>query len=360
MKPIGLAIWGLHHQHPRWYWPHLKAMPEFAPLCVCDADGALAADKADGFGVDAHDDPGAMLARDDVEAVLVFVPHRQMPEAVARCVAAGKHVLAEKPMGGSAADAARVSEIAAGTGLKVTTGFYWRFNPAAARIRGWIDEGLLGRIVHLEARFNGRLGGAAAYVRDGAPWMLEAGQGGSPMFNIGVHWIDLLYWLTGLEVTAVQGVAARLGGDPPRATQDIASGLLEYAGGAVGVLDVGYTVPASYPRGRDLWISIRGTLGCADWIPSLGAEDQELLLASEHASLGAETVRRIVEPTAQVAGYAGAMGRAFLADFAGAIRSGREVSVPVSAGQRAAEVAEAVLRSAADGKRVVLRSRGAA
>ena len=353
MKPIGLAIWGLHHQHPRWYWPLFGNLPQFKPVCICDADAALVAgDARSFFGLEGTGDPDKMLARDDVEAVLVFVPHKEMPEAAARCVAAGKHVLVEKPMGATVAGAQRVVDIAAQTDLKVTTGYCWRYDPMARRIRDWIAQGLLGEVVHLHGRMNA--GGAWRYVRDNARWMLDADQGGGPMFNLGVHWIDLFHWWTGLEVAAVQAAVGRVGGEPARTIEDSASAVLEYAGGALGLLDISYDVPRSFPQGRDLFVAIRGTLGTVHWRPSWGGDDHVVTLVSEHASVGDRRVQEIRMPTPEVPGYCGQMGLDYLADWARSIREDGAVGIPASDGLRAVVVADAALRSAEGQGRITL------
>jgi predicted dehydrogenase len=352
MKPIGLAIWGLHHQHPRWYWPLFKNLPQFRPLCLCDADGPYLAESTEFFHLDTHADPAEMLARPDVEAVMIFVPHREMPEAVERALAAGKHVLVEKPMGADLADVQRVVRAAQATKLTVTTGYCWRYDPMARRIKQWIDAGLLGDLFHFEGRM--AAGGAWRYIRDKAPWMLDDRQGGGPMFNLGVHWVDLFHWWTGQEVSAVVGRTHRFGGQPERTIEDCAWALLEYPSGATGVLDISYSAPASFPQGRDLFISLRGTMGCVNWLPAWSGADNDLLLVTEHPSVGANKVQHIKEPTPQVAGYCGQMGLDYLADWARAIRSGGPVGIPVTDGLRAAKVSDAVLRSAREQRRVEL------
>jgi len=352
MKPVGMAIWGLHHQHPRWYWPLLQNLPQFQPLCICDGDKEFLAGEAEFFGLQTHDHPADMLSREDLEAVLVFLPHREMPEAVRQAVAAGKHVLVEKPMGADLQQVQEVARLADSTRLKVTTGYCWRFDPMARKIKQWISDGLLGEIVH----FGGRMtaGGPWRYIRDNAPWMLEAEQGGGPMINLGVHWIDLFHWWTGLEIIAVQGRTTRTGGEPKRTIEDNAYALLEYDNGATGVLDISYSAPPSFPQGRDLLISIRGTLGMVNWVPSWGGDDHRVLMVTEHASVGERKVQRIVEPTAPIPGYCGQMGLDYLADFAEAIRQDRPVAIAVADGLRAMRVAEAALRSAETGERITL------
>ena len=350
MKPIGLALWGLHHQHPRWYWPLFARLPHFKPLCLCDADRDFLAREAEFFGLAALADPQAMLARDDVEAVMIFLPHREMPDAVEAAVRAGKHVLVEKPMAATADGARRVCRIAAQTDRAVTTGYCWRYDPMARQIRQWIADGLLGQVCHLQGRMNAA--GAWRYVRDNALWMLDADQGGGPMFNLGVHWIDLFHWWTGLEARSVQGLTHRAGGEPERTIEDNAAALIEYQGGAIGLLDISYGVPPSYPQGRDLFVAVRGTKGTVHWAPSWGGGDHQVTLVSEHESAGRQNVRHLREPTPKVPGYCGQMGLDYLADWARAIRRGGPVGIPVTDGLRAVIVAEAVLRSAQGAGRV--------
>ena len=343
MTPIGLAIWGLHHQHPPWYRTLLEQMPQYELRCVCDSDAELVGRQATAFGVEGGDNPARMLRREDVELVLVLVPHADMPDAAVQCITAGKHVLVEKPMGTSAASVRRIVVAAESADVLATTNFYFRYHPAAAKIRQWIAEGLLGRVTHLEGRMLG--GSAARYVRDNAAWMLDDCHRGGPMFNYGVHWIDLFRHLTGLEVLAVQGVVERFGGEPQRTIEDAAVALLEYNNGAVGVLDVSYGLPPSYPGQRDFFIALRGTLGCVQWQVGYGPADDELLLVSEHPSVGDHKTERVRVPMDPVSGYGSQMGRDFMADLAESIRETRPLAVTATDGLRAIAVADAVLQS---------------
>jgi UDP-N-acetyl-2-amino-2-deoxyglucuronate dehydrogenase len=352
MRPIGLAIWRLHHQHPPWYRTLLEGMPQYELRCVCDSDAEFVAERAAAFDVEGCDDPGRMLGREDIELVFVLVPHADMPDAAVRCIAAGKHVLVEKPMGTSAADVRRIVVAAEAADVVATTAFYFRYHPVAAKIRQWIADGLLGRVTHLGGRMVG--GSAARYVRDRAAWMLDDRHRGGPVFNYGVHWIDLFRHLTGLEVRAVQGVVNRFGGAPQRTIEDAGIALLEYDNGAVGVLNVSYGLPPSYPGHRDFFIALRGTLGCLQWQVGYGPADDEVLLVSEHASVGDRKAERIRVPMNPVSGYGSQMGRDFMANLAKSIREARPLAVTATDGLRALAVAEAVRQSADRKERIAL------
>jgi len=184
--------------------------------------------------------------------------------------------------------------------------------------------------------------------------MLQADQGGGPMWNLGMHWIDLFHWWTGDEAAAVQATCRSYGGEPARTIEDSADAIVEYASGAVGLLDISYAAPRSFPQGRDLFVAVRGTLGSVLWYPGWGEDDHEILFASDHGTLAGQPVQHIKQPTAKVPGYGGQMGVDYLADWAEAIRRDRPVSIPVTDGLRAAKVADAALRSAKGGGRITL------
>ena len=83
MKPLGVAFIGLHHQHPRWYFPLWAHLPAYRPLAVCEADEAFLASENAFFQLDAYSDYRAVLDRKDIDVVAIWLPHSQMPDAVA-------------------------------------------------------------------------------------------------------------------------------------------------------------------------------------------------------------------------------------------------------------------------------------
>ena len=225
MEPLGLGIIGLHHQHPRWYHPLWEHLPQYEPVAVAEADEAFLTAENEFFGLDAHGDYHELLARDDVDVVIVWLPHSEMPEAVAAAAAAGKHVIVEKPCAADLAGARRIAEIARQhPGVRISAPYCWRTHPVSTELRRAADAGWLGKITAMEGRLNA--GGAHRYVRDNAVWMLQAAEGGGPMWNLGVHWIDYFRWLTGREVVRVAGAVSGPIGEPSRDIEDNAQALL--------------------------------------------------------------------------------------------------------------------------------------
>jgi predicted dehydrogenase len=134
-----------------------------------------------------------LLAIKDVVAVAVCVPNDQHHPCAMKALAAGKHVLLEKPM---AMDVAQCDEIAAAAARARTTlqiGFVCRGSPAARCVKSFIDAGRFGAIQHIKC---------ALYRRRGIPglggWFTtKARSGGGPLIDLGVHMLDLSLWLAG-------------------------------------------------------------------------------------------------------------------------------------------------------------------
>jgi predicted dehydrogenase len=274
----------------------------------------------------------------------IFLPHADCPEAAVRCARAGIHLMVEKPVAASAAGAARIARAARRAGVQMTTGYCWRWHPVAREIKRLIGSGAIGRVVGGEGRCAaGRLG---RYVEGKAAWMLSrARSGGGPMYNLGVHWIDLFRWLLGDEVRAVSGCNVKVNTEYD--IEDNSFAHLRFAGGAVVALDISYTVPDSFPHGRDLYIALRGTRGVISWAPAYEGQKDILFACSDAAGASARQQSREFE-LEQVKGYSGIMGLEYVRAFVGAVRRNAEPPVTGEDGVAALRVVEAVYRSATE------------
>jgi predicted dehydrogenase len=349
-RPLGIAFIGLHHQHPRWYWPLWAHLPQYRPVAVCDPDEPFLRVENELFKLDALTDPQRVLERDDVDVVVLWTPHDQMPGLVEQAAAAGKHVIVEKPCAADVAGARRIVEAARRyPGVKISTPFCWRTHRGTAVLRDAIAHNHLGRITAMEARLNA--GGAGRYVRDNSPWMLSAAQGGGPMWNLGVHWIDCLQWLTGQRIVSVSGAVSGPVGDPPRDIEDNAQALCTFADGAVAILDISYGLTESYPGKRDIFVGLRGTHGSARWAPAWQGCDDDILLVSETSAADIPRSRTVRVTSRDLPGYCGEMAWTWLADFAQAVREDRSPLVSPADILAAVQVADAFYRSVTSGRR---------
>jgi predicted dehydrogenase len=165
-----------------------------------------------------------------IDAVVLATPHSMHTEQIVAAAAAGKHVFCEKPLGLDAASAERAARACADHGVTLAVGYNWRFQPALQEIRRLIDDGTLGRVLHIEGNFCG----PSAYRFPKGHWRHdreEVPAGG--MTGRGVHVVDAMLYLTG-HVEQVMAQSFRLAQD--FGVDDTTSMLLRFASGATGYL----------------------------------------------------------------------------------------------------------------------------
>lgn len=143
---VGCGDWGRNHA---------AVLARFGVLAaVADADGDRAQALADRLGCAAMDLP-ALLADGNIDAVVVALPPTHHAGMAQRVLAAGKHLLVEKPMALTLADARAIRDLAAARGRVAMTGHILRFHPAFVALLGLVQSGRLGRLQRAEARRKG-------------------------------------------------------------------------------------------------------------------------------------------------------------------------------------------------------------
>ena len=134
-----------------------STLPPVRLVSVGDVYEPLAAEAAKRFGYARHDtDWRAIAAADDIDVVSVVVANTLHREIVEGLLAAGKHVLCEKPLSDSLEDAramATAAARAADRSLVARVGFTYRRAPGLAAIRQLVEDGTLGRVLHVSARY---------------------------------------------------------------------------------------------------------------------------------------------------------------------------------------------------------------
>ncbi len=345
--PLRTAIIGLGHLHPRTYMPHFQATPDVKVVAVAEPLDVLRGPFARDFGVNAYADWRELLAREALDLAYIYLPHADCPAAAAACAAKGLHVVVEKPVASTAAGCRQVVDACTRAGVLFSTPYLWRYHPVCRAMKKFVDAGVLGRIVGCEGRC--AAGGLHRYLEGHAPWMLQkARSGGGPMYNLGVHWIDLYRWLLGSEVTEVIGRNVRVNQDYD--IEDNSFALATFASGATLALDISYTVPDSYPYGRDLYLALRGTQGCLNFTPAFEGTRQSLFVCSNHPSFAGEPRQTIAFELPNVPGYCGALGLEYVREIAADIRAKRAPQIGGTDAVKALEVVEAIYRAAASGR----------
>jgi len=224
--------------------------------------GIVSRDPAKGapYSVPAWNSLDTALAECDAAAVYVATPvFLHAPQTIS-ALRAGRHVLCEKPMALSCAEANAMQQASQDTGRVLGIAYYRRMYPKVARARELIEAGAIGRPVFAEATAHGWF-----HTTEGRGWFIDpAMAGGGPLYDIGCHRIDLLNYVFGAPARVVGQLSTIV---HPFAVEDNATVLIEYDSGVRGVLDVRWHSRVSRDEFR-----IRGVDGELDLTPLNGPE----------------------------------------------------------------------------------------
>jgi predicted dehydrogenase len=240
---IGLGAIGLEHALI------YHALPEADLVAVADLDRGLATDIAQRVGARSYESAAQLLADPAVDAVSLCTPDQLHYEDAKRVLEAGKHLLLEKPIATTVAEADDLVAVAEATGLTVMPGHVLRFESKYATAKELVAQGKIGEIVHGYVRRNNKMS-VAERVRGRT----------SVTFFLGVHDIDALMWITGLRIVEVHGMESRRRTpDGAQAAAVIAS--LRLDNGAVVQLDAAWQLPNEYPTEIDARLRLVGDSG---------------------------------------------------------------------------------------------------
>jgi predicted dehydrogenase len=246
---IGAGLFG--QRHAQAYSRHHAV--DF--VAVCDLDGARARQIAEQYGARRwYTDVAALLRDPDVHAVSVATPDHAHREVAVACAEAGKHMLVEKPLATTIADAEAIVAAAERAGVVCMVDFHNRVNPPMANARDAIRRGDIGAPAYVYAR----LSNTVAVPQDMLRW---SGQS-SALWFLGSHMIDIVGWMLDdrpVRVYAVarEGILKGMGVDAP----DLHVATMEYAKGAVAVFEHAWILPRTLNTVKDLKLEILGAKG---------------------------------------------------------------------------------------------------
>jgi UDP-N-acetylglucosamine 3-dehydrogenase len=286
-----------------------------------------------------YTDFDAMLTRERPDAVGIFTPNHLHCEFTLKAVGAGAHVLVEKPMAPTAAEARKMVDAAAKAGRVLMVAMQRRFGGVERAIKQALVSGAIGKPHFIRARLSH---GGPEYWAPGQNWFLTASEaGGGAMLDLGVHVADLAIWFIG-EVDSVSGQVGTL--MKQIEVDDTGAMLLHFKSGALGVVEASWSsrpplsaievygsegrVLAGYPRND---ISILK----ADGPPAPGFSREEVMSRIDRGEL--------LAPSRELA-----------ATFIGAIQGKVEPTPDGNDGLRAVEAIEACYRSSHSGSRIRL------
>lgn len=233
---VGYAFMGVAHSQawrnaPRFF--DLPLRPDMAVVAGRSPDGVRAAATKLGWS-STETDWKALITRDDVDLVDICTPGDTHAEIAIAALEAGKHVLCEKPLANSVAEAeAMVRAAGSSTGLAMV-GFTYRRVPAIQLARTLVADGRIGTVRHVRAQY---LQDWIADPQAPLSWRLDKQKAGSgALGDIGAHIVDLAQFVTGESVTGVSAVLETFVKERPVASEH--SGLHGTAGTETGPVTV--------------------------------------------------------------------------------------------------------------------------
>ena len=179
-------------------------------------------------------DVAELLSADQVEAVIVSTPPQFHEEVALAALAAGKHVLCEKPLSNSLDACRRMLKAAHESGKTLATGFNHRYFPAVRFLTRTLADGVIGKLDHVRA-----FAGHEGLSQFRAPWEYDkAVIGGGALMDVGIHLIDLTAYILG-DVSEVFGIVSNRVWNLPG--EDNGFALLRSQNGTVATLHATWT-----------------------------------------------------------------------------------------------------------------------
>jgi predicted dehydrogenase len=308
---IGLGSAGIRHAAV------VRSHPGAALIAVADPAPRAQALAAE-WQVAWHSGAADLLARADIDAVAIGVPHAMLAATAVAAAERGKHMLLEKPMGISVAEAECVGAACRAAGVRLMVNYVHRFRAEYSEAAALLRAGAIGRPIMLIDIMASGQSALPAWVFD-----RSVAGGGMLMYN-GSHSIDRLLWLADSPVVHAQAATTTMA--YPVELEDSAAALLTFANGCLGVLA---QHKSAAPRTLATWETlIYGTAGAIRVTTGVGLE---LTNAAE---------RR------QISTGEGDRFRGALDEFVAALGAGRDPTPSYTEGLAAMRVLAALYQSA--------------
>jgi predicted dehydrogenase len=296
-----------------------------------------------------------LVAAPDVDVVSVCTPNNLHRPMVELALAAGKHIVCEKPLALTVAEAEHLAGLAARAGTVHAVPFVYRYYPTVREARARIARGDAGRLWMLHG----------SYLQDwlaspgATDWRVDPASGGASRAfgDIGVHWCDLMEFTTGHRIVALTATTARAhearGDDAaPVATEDGACVLFRTDRGATGSVLVSQVSPG---RKNALTFSFDGTEASFAFDQErpetlrVGGAGEDRVVPRDPNLLTGEAARYAVLPPGHPQGYQDCFN-GFYGDVMARVRGEDVTGLPsFDDGLRAARITAAVVESAATG-----------
>ncbi|MDC9823886.1 Gfo/Idh/MocA family oxidoreductase [Devosia sp. ZB163] len=215
------------------FLPSLESHPGAEIVAICGRDG-----ERTGALARKHNIPKAFTAypellKSGIEAVVIAAPDDLHHEMTLSAIAAGLHVLCEKPMALGTGDAAEMLARANEAGIKHMVPFTWHWQPHFQHLKSLVDDKFVGRPLRAEFRFVGGSGPSADYQ-----WRMDAARATGALGDLGSHMIHMAQWLMGPISSVMADAPVLFRREIAQPANDTAHLIVRFASGAQGIIDV--------------------------------------------------------------------------------------------------------------------------
>jgi len=343
------ALLGLSHPHSEVLFTTLENLPEITEITLWDADPEVVAhtplagrSKVGALTVHLE----TLLADPELRFAIVCARHDLSAALCLRVVQAGKHLLAEKPVGFNAAQIREVQQAADRSGVVASVLYARRAHPCMVAARELLQSGALGPLYSLECRFLT----TQVKFRNPESWLFRRDHsGGGILLWLGCHCLDLLQHVAGDDIVEVAAMQATRSGEAID-VEDVAVLSLRFRSGAIGSFHAGYTLAysgAGYvnQKGYDSYLGFNGHHGRVVW-PDL---EPRLQIESPVAD-GASPIREQTFTLAPSTSYGGSYGEGFFRQFIAATQGTSAPPTTLADALQTARLIEAAAESSRTGR----------
>ncbi|CAN7650676.1 Gfo/Idh/MocA family oxidoreductase [Pararhizobium sp. LjRoot255] len=243
---IGLGKMGISHL------AIIRSHPDVELVAVCDTTGYVVNTLSKYTGVKTYSDYNTMLAKEELDAVVVATPSRFHAEIVRAALKKNLHIFCEKPFCLDLEEAKQLAREAAENGLVNQVGYHYRFVAAFKEARRLLQDGVLGQIHHVRAEAYGPV----VLRAKGSTWRTNRTEGGGCLFDYASHAIDLMNFLVGPPTDVSGAVLSKIFSED---VDDEVYGTFHYPGGMSGQLVANWSDDSF--RKMSMKVSIWGTKG---------------------------------------------------------------------------------------------------
>jgi predicted dehydrogenase len=316
-------------------------------VALCDSVPEHMEDKVVKFNLDPqiprYTDYHELLAKEQVDLISICTESGKHAHIALDCIAAGVHLIIEKPIALSIADANAIIQRAKEYDVTVCACHQNRFNTSIVKIREALEKHRFGRLFYGTAHIRWNRG---REYYDRASWRGTWEQDGGALMNQCIHNIDLLRWMMGDEVSEVFAYTDRLN-HPYIEAEDLGIALIKFSNGAYGIIEGTTDV---YPRNLEETLYIFGEKGTV----KAGGQSVNIIEEWRFSDLlddPEEVKATYAENPPNVYGFGHIP---LFADVIDAIIHKRKPKVTAADGKQAMELVLAIYKSAAEGKPVKL------